>query len=78
MRFLLVPGNNSFSHVAKCLAIKEALTSRGHNVLVTVSKRHSRFLEKLHIKHHILPDIQENDEAGLPTVSNSATYLVFG
>ncbi|MBI4880769.1 MAG: radical SAM protein [Planctomycetes bacterium] len=28
MRFLLVPGNNSLSHVARCLAIRERLVAR--------------------------------------------------
>jgi UDP:flavonoid glycosyltransferase YjiC (YdhE family) len=68
MKFLLMPGNNSLSHVAKCLAIKEALVDRGHDALVAVSEKSSRFLQKQNIAHHVLPDIQENDGAGMPTV----------
>lgn len=66
--FLLVPGNNSLSHIAKCLAIKEALALRGHEALIAVSRGKSRFLKNMNIEHCVLPDIQENDEAGLPTV----------
>lgn len=68
MKFLLVPGNNSLSHVAKCLAIKEVLYGRGHDALIAISRRNAGFLQKLKIDHCALPDIQENDEAGLPTV----------
>ena len=68
MKFLLVPGNNSFSHVAKCLVIEEELISKGHDVLIAVSKNHSRFMKKLHLRHVILPDIQESDRSGFPTV----------
>lgn len=56
------------SHVAKCLAVKDALALRGHDVLIAVSHNRSRFLQKLSINHYVLPDIQENDKAGLPTV----------
>jgi hypothetical protein len=66
--FLLVPGNNSLSHIAKCLAIKEALVLRGHEVLIAVSRKSSLFLKNIDIDHYVLPDIQENDAAGLPTV----------
>jgi UDP:flavonoid glycosyltransferase YjiC (YdhE family) len=66
--FLLVPGNNSLSHVAKCLAVREALNLRGHKVHIAVSKRSSRFLKKIQIDHYVLPDIQESDGSMLPTV----------
>ena len=66
--FLLVPGNNSLSHVAKCLAVREALSMQGHTVHVAVSRGSSRFLKKIQIDHYVLPDIQESDGAMLPTV----------
>lgn len=66
--FLLVPGNNSLSHIAKCLAVREALSLRGHTVHIAVSKGSSRFLKKVQIEHYVLPDIQESDGAMLPTV----------
>ena len=67
-KYLLMPGNNSLSHVVKCLAVGEVLTARGHEVRVAVSKKHSRFLQKLSIEHFVLPDIQEVDESGFPSV----------
>jgi len=67
-KILLVPGNNSLSHVTKCLAIREELLNRGHAARVAVSRRHSSFLQKLSIEHSVLPDIQESDESGFPSV----------
>ncbi|OIP36833.1 MAG: glycosyl transferase [Deltaproteobacteria bacterium CG2_30_66_27] len=69
MRFLLVPGNNSLSHVAKCLALESSLTSRGHRVVVAVSRKRAGFVEGRGVDTRILPDIQESDEAGFPTVA---------
>ena len=69
MRLLLVPGNNSLSNVAKALAIQEALTARGHEVRIAVSHKRRLFLKALGYDHYILPDIQESDEAGFPTVN---------
>jgi hypothetical protein len=44
MRCLLIPGNNSLSHVAKCLAIRELLINRGkgHVVLIAVTQKNSQ------------------------------------
>lgn len=67
-KYLLIPGNNSLSHVVKCLAVSDALIARGHEVRVAVSRKHSRFLRKLSIEHTVLPDIQETDESGFPSV----------
>lgn len=67
-RYLLVPGNNSLSHVVKCLAISDALAARGHEARVAVSKKHSAFLARLSQEYFVLPDIQENDESGFPSV----------
>ena len=69
MRFLLVPGNNSLSHIAKCLALESSLTSRGHRVVVAVSRKRAGFMEGRGVDTRILPDIQESDDAGFPTVA---------
>ncbi len=68
MRFLLVPGNNSLSHVAKCLALSEILQARGHDVRTAVSRKHSPFLTRMSVEHAVLSDIQENDDSGFPSV----------
>ncbi len=68
MKFLLVPGNNSFSHVAKCLAIEDGLKSLGYGVLVAVSRKSALFVRGLGRECAVLPDLQENDNAGFPNV----------
>jgi UDP:flavonoid glycosyltransferase YjiC (YdhE family) len=68
MKFALIPGNNSLSHVLQCLVIRASLMSRGQDVIIAVGEKQGRFLRTLDIPHEILPDIQENDGAGLPTV----------
>ena len=67
-RFLLVPGNNSLSHIAKCLAIGEVLMSRGHEACIAVAKKHAPFLAKLNMRVAVLSDIQESDDSGFPSV----------
>lgn len=67
MKFLLIPGNNSLSHVAKCLALEAELSGRGHQVLIAVSQKHSSFIDRLHITHAVLPDIQEADDGPAPS-----------
>jgi len=69
MRFLLVAANNSLSHLAKALAAQQALVARGHEARIAVSRDRAPFLERLGEAHFILPDIQEADHAGLPTVA---------
>lgn len=70
MKFLLVPGNNSLSHVSKCLAVKEALDARGHDCLIAVGRRQSAFLCAMDYRDHaVLPDLQESDGAGFPTMN---------
>jgi UDP:flavonoid glycosyltransferase YjiC (YdhE family) len=69
MKFLLVPENNSLSHVAKCLAIQDHLLTRGHDSLIAVSSKSARFVRGLGRECAVLPDIQENDDAGFPTVN---------
>lgn len=66
MKFLLIPGNNSLSHIAKSLALEAELSGRGHRVLIAVSKKHSPFLHRLNIAHAVLPDIQEADDGPVP------------
>ena len=68
MKFLLIPGNNSLSHVAKCAALETVLSRRGHRVLIAVARHYSRFLQDLSLAHTILPDIQEADGGALPAV----------
>ena len=68
-KFLLVPGNNSLSHVAKCLSLSDALQARGGEARVAVSRQHSAFLRQLGVEHAVLPDIQETDESGFPSVA---------
>ncbi len=67
MKFLLIPENNSLSHIAKCLALMDILESNGHEVHIAISQIHSGFLNRLGIKHHILSDIQETDSGGFPS-----------
>ena len=67
MKFLIIPENNSLSHITKCLSLKTVLHAKGHNVYIAVSKERSDFLNKMGFEHHILPDIQENDGSCFPT-----------
>ena len=69
MKFLLVPENNSLSHVAKALAIRNGLLDRGHEVLLAVSQRSASFLKHLNMPYAILPDIQERDGSAFPSVN---------
>jgi len=65
-KFLLVPSNNSLSHVAKALAIGEALRRRGHRVCLGVSEG-SRGFAAPFAETALLPDLQETDGSGFPT-----------
>ena len=67
MRLLLIPENNSLSHIAKCVTVMELLESAGHEIHLAVGKKHSNFLDRLGIAHHVLPDIQETDHGGFPS-----------
>ena len=68
MKLLLIPESNSLSHVTKCLAVRESLLCRGHEVILAVSSSNSPFLKQNGIHHEVISDIQERDGAGLPTV----------
>lgn len=66
-RFLLNPGNNTLSHLGKCLALREALEARGHETFLTASKARAPFLERIGAHDYfVLPDIQDADAAPLP------------
>ncbi len=67
MKFLLGPGNNSLSHILKCIAIKDCLLVRGHDVYIAATQRHAAFLEQSGCPHYILPDIQEGDNGSFPS-----------
>lgn len=69
MKILLVPENNSLSHIAKALAIRTGLLDRGHEVLLAVSQRSASFLDQTGTPYAILPDIQERDGSGFPSVT---------
>ncbi len=71
MKFLLIPENNSLSHIAKCLALADDLKSTGHEVHIAISRKHFDFVNNLgmsaHARVHILSDIQETDGGGFPS-----------
>ncbi|MDO9225001.1 MAG: glycosyl transferase [Pseudomonadota bacterium] len=67
-RFLLEPCNNTLSHIAKCLALREVLEARGHEVFLAVSQARAGFLQRLgQNDYFVLPDIQEADARPAPT-----------
>jgi UDP-N-acetylglucosamine:LPS N-acetylglucosamine transferase len=68
-RYLLIPGNNSLSHVAKCLAVSESLAKRGHTVQLAVKPEYASFLRQLGIEPITLPDIQQADNSPFPTIA---------
>ncbi len=66
-RFLLLSCNNTLSHVAKCLALREVLEERGHEVFIGVSAARAPFLDRMgQDRYFVLPDIQEANGAPLP------------
>jgi UDP:flavonoid glycosyltransferase YjiC (YdhE family) len=68
MRFLLEPCNNTLSHVAKCLALREALEARGHEVFLAVSSQRAQFLDRIGVtRYEVLPDIQQADGGPSPS-----------
>lgn len=68
MRFLLIAGSNSLSHVVKCLAVRDALLHEGHQVVLGASEKFTDFLREAGVGFRIVPDIQEADGSTLPTV----------
>lgn len=67
MRFVFEPCNNTLSHLAKCLALREVMLTRGHDVFLAVSRARGPFLDRLGVEHLVLPDIQESDGNPSPT-----------
>lgn len=68
MKYLFVPANNSLSHLAKAIAVREVLVSRGHEALVAVSQKNAAFMASYDVPHAVLPDLQESDGCGFPSV----------
>lgn len=69
MKILILPGNNSLSHIAKCLALDTCFSSRGHTVRIAVTPKHAPFMNRLSRPFSLLPDIQESDDGALPSVA---------
>ena len=69
-RYLLEPGNNTMSHIAKCLALRDVLTARGHEVFVAVTAQRAKELDRMAQSGYIVvPDIQEADGGPAPGFS---------
>jgi UDP:flavonoid glycosyltransferase YjiC (YdhE family) len=68
MKFLILPENHSLSHIAKGLAVAEVLQAKGHEVLLGVSGTRSAFLQGRGVPWRVLPDLQDSDRSGYPTV----------
>ncbi len=69
MKLLLLPANNTLSHIAKCLALRACLAARDHVIRLAASRRHAPFLERLRVPHLVLPDIQEGDHGSIPSMA---------
>jgi len=69
MKFLILPENHSLSHLAKSLAVAEALQGAGHEVLLGVGGGRAAFLEGRGVPYRVLPAIQEDDRSGYPAVA---------
>lgn len=68
-RFLLLPANNTLSHIGKCLSLRTTLEARGHEVLLAVSASRAATIERLGQTRYVqLPDIQEADGATVPSL----------
>ncbi len=66
MRFLILPGSNALSHLAKGLALRDVLLARGHEVAFAATPARSPFLARLGVPHYLLPDLQEADQGSAP------------
>jgi UDP:flavonoid glycosyltransferase YjiC (YdhE family) len=69
MRFVLSAAGNTLSHLAKCLAVREALAGRGHEVHLVTTAGRSPFLRALEIPHEVLPEPGDVDRAPAPTLA---------
>ena len=69
-RFLLEPCNNTLSHIAKCLVLRDELEERGHEVFLAVSAERETFMRRIgEHRYFVLPDIQEADAGPMPSFS---------
>ena len=65
---LLLPGNNTLSHVAKALVLRSALQARGHTVSLAINAARADFLHRNAIPfEHVLPDLQDADGGNRPS-----------
>jgi UDP:flavonoid glycosyltransferase YjiC (YdhE family) len=69
VRFLLSAAGNTLSHLAKCLALGEALAARGHEVHLAAAEWRSGFLRGLGVPHEVLPEPGDVDRAPAPTLA---------
>jgi hypothetical protein len=69
MRFVLSAAGNTLSHLAKCLALREALAARGHEVHLVTTAGRSGFLRALDVAHEVLPEPGDVDRAAAPTLA---------
>lgn len=69
MRFVLSAAGNTLSHLAKCLAVREALAARGHEVHLVTAASRSGFLRALDVPHEVLPEPGDVDRAAAPTLA---------
>ena len=69
MKILLVSGSNSLSHLFKCLSMKKHFEQKKCIVYIAVSEQYVDFLKSIDENNYfVLPNIQENDKSGFPTV----------
>ncbi|MDA3787347.1 MAG: hypothetical protein PF503_02465 [Desulfobacula sp.] len=66
MKFFFGPGNNSLSHINKCLSIMDILSSHGHEVFIAVAQKYSKNFKKTGYKYFVLPSLQD-DDSGFPS-----------
>ena len=69
MRYLLIPENNPLSNFARCIATRETLVNKGHEILIALAQKHSQFLLQIDADLNVLSDIQEIDGAPSPTTA---------
>jgi UDP:flavonoid glycosyltransferase YjiC (YdhE family) len=68
MKFLIIPSNNSLSHIAKGIALRDSLIRKNHESLIAVGRHHTKFIDAVLDEYAILPDIQEIDGSPFPTL----------
>ena len=68
MKFLIIPSNNSLSHIAKGIALHDSLIRANHEALIAIGRHHTKFIDAVLGKYAVLPDIQEIDGSPFPTL----------